>query len=206
MYSSTQTDSDTQLSRLEERAAELTDELSRIRELMDSLRNGEANGGGVASSTAPQIYLQPLRPYDRLRTKWNLGTGLGIPSARQPERPLPTTTTSASLRLFGLLADGSPWECRLDFADIAHRGGICIGRDAETADIVIPDSGISREHLRILLTEQGVEVSDLDSTNGTAINGVPFPPYQTGMILQNGDTLTLGDVMLQAEIIRHTSF
>lgn len=206
MYSSTQTDSDTRLSRLEERAAELADELSQIRELMDSLRNGEANKGGVASSTAPQIYLQPLRPYDRLRTKWNLGTGLGVPAVRPSEGSHSEQTTSTCLRLFGLLADGEPWECRLDFEDIANRGGVCLGRDPEVSDMVIPDAGISRCHVKITLSEHGVEVRDQESTNGTAINGEAFSPYHPCMLLQSGDTLTLGEIMLRAEIIRNTSF
>lgn len=205
MYTSTQTDSDTQLSRLEERAAELADELSRIRELMDSLRNGEANTGSF-SPCGPQIYLQPLRPYDRLRTKWNLGTGLKIPSVQSPRTQSAAVQASTCLRLFGLLADGAPWECRLDFEDIANRGGVCLGRDPEASDMVIPDAGISRCHVKISLSEHGVEVRDLESTNGTAINGEAFSPYHPCMLLQNGDTLTLGDVILQAEIIRNTSF
>ena len=205
MYSSTQTDSATQLSELEERASVLTDELFRVRLLIDSLRNGEANAS-VCSLCSPQIYLQPLRPYDRLRTKWNLGTGLRIPAVQVEETQAPAGRASTCLRLFGLLADGSPWECRLDFEDIANNGGIFLGRDPEAADMVIPDAGISRCHVKISLSEHGVEVRDQGSTNGTAINGEAFSPYHPNMILQSGDTLTLGDVMLQAEIIRNTSF
>lgn len=205
MYSSTQTDSATQLSELEERATVLADELFRVRLLIDSLRNGEANADSH-SLCSPQIYLQPLRPYDRLRTKWNLGTGLRIPAVQAEETQSATARASTCLRLFGLLADGSPWECRLDFEDIAQRGGIILGRDPDASDMVIPDAGISRCHVKINLSEHGVEVWDQGSTNGTAINGEAFSPYHPCMLLQSGDTLTMGDVMLQAEIIRNTSF
>lgn len=205
MYTSTQTDSETQLSELEEQATVLADELFRVRALIDSLRNGEAKADSV-SPCGPQIYLQPLRPYDRLRTKWNLGTGLGVPSVQSKKIQPTAARASTCLRLFGLLADGAPWECRLDFEDIASRGGIYLGRAPEASDMVIPDAGISRCHVKITLSEQGVEVWDQGSTNGTAINGKAFSPYHPNMILQSGDTLTLGDVMLQAEIIRNTSF
>ena len=177
--------------------------LSPQTESMDTLCKGNAGGSSVPSC-GPQIYLQPLRPYDRLRTKWNLGTGL---EAAPGEITVPAESPAASityLRLFGLLADGSPWECRLDFEDIARSEGIRLGRDPKACDIVIPDEGISRCHLRISLTEQGVEISDENSTNGTAINNQPFSPYHPHMILQNGDTLTLGDVMLRTEIIRNS--
>ena len=203
MYSSTQTDSETQLFELEEQATMLADELFRVRELIDSLRNREANAG-ADSPCGPQIYLQPLRPYDRLRTKWNLGTGLEIPPALAQETPSTPSRGLTYLRLFGLLADGAPWECRLDFEDITAKDGIYLGRDSEMADVVIPDAGISRCHVKISLSEQGVEVWDQNSTNGTAINGEAFSPYHPYMILQSGDTLTLGDVILQAEIIRNT--
>lgn len=203
MYGTTQTDSETSLSRLKERAEELATELSRTQRLIDSLFQEEGAAEAVFLS-GPQIYLQPLRPYDRLRTKWNLGTGLEKQISPQHDNTPPPATVSTSLRLFGLLADGSPWECRLAFEDIARRGGISLGRDPEVSDIVIPDAGVSRCHLVIELTEQGLEVSDRQSTNGTAINNIAFSPYHPHMMLQNGDTLTVGEVMLQAEIIRHS--
>ena len=189
MHTATQTEADTPL--------------SRQGKTTGTLRTEAADGYSIPVG-GPQIYLQPLRPYDRLRTKWNLGTGLELPTARIPVLTESQTAPSTYLRLFGLLADGSPWECRLDFEDIARREGIRLGRDPESCDIVIPDEGISRCHLRISLTEQGVEISDENSTNGTAINNKPFSPYHPHMILQNGDTLTLGDVMLSTEIIRNS--
>lgn len=201
MHIPTQTDSDTPLSQLEEQAVELSLALNRVQSQIADIRYRESQAQQNPHQS-PQIYLQPLRPYDRLRTKWNLGTGLDIPEKWEMEPPPPVIDTpSAYLRLFGLLADGSSWECRLPFEELAQRTCITLGRDSEAADIVIPDAGISRTHVRISLTEQGLEVTDMNSTNGTAINGEAFSPYHPCMILQSGDTLTLGDVILQAEII-----
>ncbi len=203
MQTSTQIDSDTQLFRLEEQAAELSLALNQVKAQIEDIRCQESRAQQKQHS-APQIYLQPLRPYDRLRSKWNLGTGLDIPENREVSIPPVTGTPSVFLRLFGLLADGSPWECRLPFEKMAQCGSITLGRDPESADIAIPDEGISRTHVQISLTEQGLEVTDLNSTNGSAINGQPFSPYQSAMLLESGDTLTMGDVILQAEIIRNT--
>ncbi len=203
MHTSTQTDSDAPLAQLEEQAVELTRALNRVQAQIADIRYQE-NHEQQPPHAAPQIYLQPLRPYDRLRTKWNLGTGLEIPERRETTAAPANGSPVAFLRLFGLLADGSPWECRLPFEYLAQSTGITLGRDPEAADINIPDAGISRTHVRISLTEQGLEVTDMHSTNGTAINGESFSPYQSSMLLQSGDTLTMGDVILQAEIIRNT--
>lgn len=203
MQTLTQTDSDTQLSRLEEQAVELSRELNRVQTQIADILYRE-NHAQRSSRSAPQIYLPPLRPYDRLRAKWNLGTGLDIPESPETVATPASGSPSAYLRLFGLLADGSPWECRIPFEEMALRGSITLGRDPESADIAIPDAGISRTHVQIALSEQGLEVTDMNSTNGTAINGQPFSPYQPAMLLQSGDTLTMGDVILQAEINKNT--
>jgi hypothetical protein len=45
-----------------------------------------------------------------------------------------------------------------------------IGRGSE-ADIVVPDSGVSRRHLELRVTPTGVIATDLGSTNGTFVEG-----------------------------------
>ncbi|MCC6269997.1 MAG: FHA domain-containing protein, partial [Microbacteriaceae bacterium] len=47
-----------------------------------------------------------------------------------------------------------------------------IGRGAE-ADITVDDSGISRRHVEILWDGKRAQVNDLDSTNGSKLNGAP---------------------------------
>ncbi|MCL1899758.1 MAG: FHA domain-containing protein, partial [Promicromonosporaceae bacterium] len=62
-----------------------------------------------------------------------------------------------------------------------------IGRDAD-ADIVIDDPGISRRHLEIRVTPEGVVASDLGSTNGLFVEGHQVP----AATLLDGNTLTIG--------------
>ena len=56
---------------------------------------------------------------------------------------------------------------------------LILGRSAERADLVIPDSSVSREHLRLLTVGSTVTLLDLGSRNGVLVNGrrVNIPSY-----------------------------
>lgn len=63
-----------------------------------------------------------------------------------------------------------------------------LGRGSE-ADIVVNDTGVSRRHLELRITDQGrVIATDLNSTNGTFVEGHPVD----AATLVNGNTLTIG--------------
>lgn len=62
-----------------------------------------------------------------------------------------------------------------------------IGRGSE-ADIIVDDPGISRRHLEIRVTRDGVVASDLGSTNGLFVEGHQVP----AATLLDGNTLTIG--------------
>lgn len=46
-----------------------------------------------------------------------------------------------------------------------------VGRD-DSADLMIDDPNISRKHCLLQITDRGILVKDLDSTNGTFVNGI----------------------------------
>ncbi|MDN5789635.1 MAG: DUF3662 and FHA domain-containing protein [Micrococcales bacterium] len=66
-----------------------------------------------------------------------------------------------------------------------------LGRD-ESADIVLEDPGVSRQHSEIRVTNDGphllTSIRDLNSTNGTFVNGDRI----TSQRLQDGDRITIG--------------
>jgi len=62
-----------------------------------------------------------------------------------------------------------------------------IGRGSE-ADIIVDDPGVSRRHLEIRVTADGVIASDLGSTNGLFVEGHQVP----AATLLDGNTLTIG--------------
>jgi diguanylate cyclase (GGDEF)-like protein len=66
-----------------------------------------------------------------------------------------------------------------------------VGR-GETADLRIPDDGMSREHAEILLDGVRVTVRDLGSTNGTYCNGVSVQATEVA----DGDKIVLGSTTI----------
>ncbi len=72
---------------------------------------------------------------------------------------------------------------------IIEDGGLYIGRDPALAKIVIPDSRISKRHVRILPRDGKVWAIDEGSTNGTFLKGQRITEVQ----LKRGDALVLGD-------------
>ena len=70
-------------------------------------------------------------------------------------------------------------------------GEVVIGRSPE-CQVVLKDFGISRQHARILVEEDGVRILDLKSKNGTTVNGVPVMEAQ----LKDGDRILLGKFQL----------
>ncbi|MCC6686785.1 MAG: FHA domain-containing protein [Fimbriimonadaceae bacterium] len=66
-------------------------------------------------------------------------------------------------------------------------GAIEVGRESGPIPLGF-DAQVSRRHARIEATPQGIQVTDLGSTNGTQVNGVPIQS-QTA---KPGETITIG--------------
>ncbi|MCS7172287.1 MAG: FHA domain-containing protein [Armatimonadetes bacterium] len=62
-----------------------------------------------------------------------------------------------------------------------------------TCDVVIPDPGVSREHLRVERDEEGWRVVDSGSTNGTFINDRRATIHR----LRHGDRIRIGSTVLE---------
>jgi hypothetical protein len=78
----------------------------------------------------------------------------------------------------------------------ALRDRLTIGRGKENK-LVIEDNGISRKHAVIEPTSAGWLIRDLNSTNGTRLNGVRIT---NAVILKAGDRLELGETILRMEL------
>jgi adenylate cyclase len=70
-------------------------------------------------------------------------------------------------------------------------GEVVIGRSPD-CQIVLKDFGISRNHAKIVVGEDGVRIVDLKSKNGTQVNGVPVVEAP----LKDGDKILLGKLPL----------
>lgn len=69
---------------------------------------------------------------------------------------------------------------------------LLIGRDAD-ADLMLPDNSVSRRHAALQRTELGYEIQDLDSTNGTFVDGQLIDCVS----LSSGDTIRVGSFLFK---------
>ena len=72
---------------------------------------------------------------------------------------------------------------------------VVIGRSPDV-DVVINDSNVSRRHAEVWRTGEGVAVRDLQSTNGTFVNGHRI----TAVSLSPRDDLTVGGLHFRIEL------
>ncbi|HET8649467.1 MAG TPA: adenylate/guanylate cyclase domain-containing protein [Gemmatimonadales bacterium] len=73
---------------------------------------------------------------------------------------------------------------------------LVVGRGA-TSDLAVYDPTISRRHAELTVTPDGVMVRDLDSSNGTCINGSRVSSGR----LSAGDSITFGKILFQLQAI-----
>lgn len=76
--------------------------------------------------------------------------------------------------------------------DLAPGERLVVGR-SHACDIPIVAARASRKHAAFVPVDGGHRISDLDSTNGTLLNGAPF---QHDTRLADGDTLDVGSCRL----------
>ncbi len=102
-----------------------------------------------------------------------------------------TTPTHRELRRRSLRIAGEGPDTPAKF--VVDRDLYVIGRDPERADGVVTFTDtIGRAHCQIKWTGNGYAVTDLDSTNGTYVNGIALQPHQP-VPIKGGDMLRLAD-------------
>ncbi|MHC4393792.1 MAG: FHA domain-containing protein, partial [Planctomycetota bacterium] len=90
-----------------------------------------------------------------------------------------------------LLAESGPFEGR----SIPVTDGLLVGR-LESCDIALPlDDEVSRRHLTFRLVEGRAVAVDLDSRNGTRVNGKSIKEHR----LRDGDRVEVGGSVLRFE-------
>jgi pSer/pThr/pTyr-binding forkhead associated (FHA) protein len=79
-------------------------------------------------------------------------------------------------------------------------GTFILGR-SRSVDFFVDDPNASRRHARLTVGIRGVYIEDLDSKNGTLLNGTPVV---TRMPLVVGDRLTIGTLTFVAQLDAHS--
>ena len=114
-------------------------------------------------------------------------------------RPAPGAPPEMTARvvLTGFDGRGKPVNIPLPDAELdPKRGGFTLGRHHLLVDRTLDDERVSKRHARFTYRGSGYFVEDLNSTNGTVINGTqPCPPFKP-MPVRPGDTVRLGSIEL----------
>jgi S1-C subfamily serine protease len=105
--------------------------------------------------------------------------------------------TSSGWALSGFDSDGKAVRITVANETLARAArGLVIGRQESLSDLVLEDNTVSRRHARVVELNGGVGIVDLNSSNGTAINGQLLAPYKDPVPLSTGAKIEFGDVKL----------
>ncbi len=99
--------------------------------------------------------------------------------------------------LIGWDREGRSLRLRFGPLDLARAGdGVVLGRNAELCHFVVGNTSVSRRHLRFSLLDGELRVEDLNTTNGTYLDGQRLAPLKP-VRLASGQSMVLGDFHLR---------
>lgn len=79
-------------------------------------------------------------------------------------------------------------------------GRLFVGKST-TCDLVLDDRRVSRRHLAIEVSNEGLRITDLDSTNGTLVSGLRV----LGAYCRGGEIVGVGDTTLRVDVDHETA-
>ncbi len=181
-----------------EKAAKAAQDTSRrLADAMERLgRQYWAVSAFLALAVLVALVLALRKPRERiLRVMGDYGEKLSrLNPAQRPRGP------KQGVALSGFTSGGKPLRVRLAARGFANQGyGLTVGRYPALVDAVLSDDHVSRRHLRIVSTGQGFEVEDLNSSNGTTVNGRALEPFRRHP-LSAGDVVRIGGLELMVSL------
>ena len=126
---------------------------------------------------------------------------------RQPEPPTQQPAPPASAQ------QPAPFSCLLEGQDDTSRSftlnvppaalsrpdGIVLGRNPANSEFIIDHESVSREHARLTHSSGQLYAEDLNTTNGSKVNGRPLSPRER-IPLNDGDQLEIGPVVFTVRL------
>ena len=99
-------------------------------------------------------------------------------------------------RLHGVDGAGRPIEITIGETELSNAAsGVTVGRHPALCEYVLDDSGVSHRHFRLSRGADGLLVEDVNSLNGTRLDGHPMAPFEP-VIVRDGQRLNVGWVSL----------
>lgn len=144
------------------------------------------DGAPHRSASAPRRASSPAAPAARPAPR--------VPSPAPRSAPARPPASADDATLVMPRGDGRPRPAvpALEFDGRMHPISLedmVVGRSPEQADIVVPDSSVSRRHLRLVRVGAVVTLIDLGSRNGVAVDG---RRVDGSTVLREGDRITVG--------------
>jgi hypothetical protein len=95
---------------------------------------------------------------------------------------------------------GSSYEAVLEFAQgnrpaIRVRSEVTLGRPGQPGVVALDDARVSRRHTHLRIHQDALLIRDLDSRNGTRVNGTALAPGEERP-LRAGDIIEIGDTRI----------
>lgn len=129
-----------------------------------------------------------------------------VPSEGTPEDPLDGTISISQTRILALQRSRDVRQALVHVVSPAS-GGVTVGRDAG-CELVLPEPTVSKRHAELHRSPNGWRLIDLDSQNGTYLEGKRLPP-RLAAPLQAGNSVRFSSYLalwLSAEAIHQLLF
>ena len=151
-------------------------------------------GGGILLLLFVVIFLWIKRkknsveqPVETQKVEYEIQHVVTEPKAVIPSAGENASSAKMQLELISGAQAGRQIECTI------YKSAI-LGRSKKMCDVTFDDPRISKQHCVFEVRECGVVLSDLNSHNGTYVNGIKIPREH---LLHVGDTLQLGSTVLR---------
>ena len=144
----------------------------------------------VQRRATPQPTRQPEPP-----------TRQSAPPAQQPTPSAPPEQQPApfSCLLEGQDETGQSFTLNVSAAALGRPDGVVLGRNPANSEFIIDHESVSREHARLTYADGQLYAEDLETTNGSKVNGRPLSPRER-VPLSDNDQLEMGPVVFTVRL------
>ena len=95
---------------------------------------------------------------------------------------------------------GKPFTLSIPALALGDPAGVVLGRNPADSEFIIDHDEISREHTRLTYSNDRLYAEDLDTLNGTTVNGNVLQPREK-VLLQDKDRLQMGPLILTVRLV-----
>ena len=96
---------------------------------------------------------------------------------------------------------GRPFALTISALALGDRVGVTLGRSPANAEFIIDHEEVSREHIRLTCADGELYAEDLNTLNGTKVNGRLLNPREQ-VLLRDNDRLEMGPVAFTMRLVQ----